>query len=409
MGEGSYISVLDIGTSKIAAVVVRVTETATEVVGMGVAASAGVRKGVIVDLEAAAAAIKEALQRARAVCGIEIKEVITGLSDSHVKSFSSSGAVVLSSDYVTQRDIDKVMETAGTVYVPLDKEIMHMIPVEYIVDGQGQIYNPVGMKGVRLEVNVQIVAGSSTSIHNVERCCAMAGLKTADIVFNPFASASAVLRDDEKKYGAILIDIGGGTTDIALLKDGVFMGAAVIDIGGNQFTNDIAVGLRLPVYEAERLKKAYGMATFPDEYFGEEITVTANMEERRISKSFITEIIKARSEELSAMIKEAILSIPGFSWQPWSVVITGAVAELKGLEGLIAGVLDLPVRVGTCQWANWTGIGDKLCGPTYATVMGLVSYTRKRFYEDGTAEAFTTGQYSMSKWFKGLVGKFFNK
>ncbi|MBF0457507.1 MAG: cell division protein FtsA [Nitrospirae bacterium] len=406
MGEGSYITGLDIGTSKIAAIVARVTETSTEVAGMGVVASAGVRKGVIVDLESVAAAIREVVKKAKALSGVDIKEVCTGLSDVNIKSFKSTGAVVLTTDVVTQRDIDKVMETAGTVYVPLDKEIMHMLPIEYVVDGEGQIYNPLGMKGVRLEANVQIVAGSANSIHNVVKCCEMAGLKVADCVFNPLASAAAVLREDEKDYGAILIDAGGGTTDIALFKNGSFMGAAVIDIGGNQFTNDIAVGLRLPVYEAERLKKAYGMATFPDEYFGEEITVTANKEERRISKSFITEIIKARSEELAGMIKEAILGIPGFSWQPWSVVLTGAVAELKGLEGLISGVLDLPVRVGVCEWA---GIGDKIRGPMYSTTVGLISYTRKRFYEGGSADTFTTGQNSMSKWFKGLVGKFFTK
>ncbi|MBF0554198.1 MAG: cell division protein FtsA [Nitrospirae bacterium] len=406
MGEGSYITGLDIGTSKVTAIVARVTETSTEVAGVGMAASAGVRKGVVVDLESAAAAIREAVKKAQVLSGVEIKEVCTGLSDVHIKSFKSTGAVVLTTDVVTQRDIDKVVETAGTVYVPLDKEIMHMIPVEYVVDGEGQIYNPVGMKGVRLEANMQIVVGASNSIHNVVKCCEMAGLRAADIVFNPLAAAAAVLREDEKDYGAILIDIGGGTTDIALFKDGAFMGAAVIDIGGNQFSNDIAVGLRLPVYEAERLKKAYGMATFPDEYFGEEITVTANKEERRISKSFITEIIKARSEELTGMIKEAILGIPGFSWQPWSVVLTGGVAELKGLEGLISSVLDLPVRVGTCEWA---GIGDKIRGPMYATTVGLISYTRKRFYESGSIDTFTTGQSSMSKWFKGLVGKFFNR
>ncbi|WP_420264814.1 cell division protein FtsA [Candidatus Magnetominusculus dajiuhuensis] len=406
MGEGSYITGLDIGTSKVTAIVARVTETTTEVAGVGMAVSAGVRKGVVVDLEGASAAIREAVNKAQVVSGVEIKEVCTGLSDMHMKSFKSTGAVVLTTDVVTQRDIDKVMETAGTVYVPLDKEIMHMIPVEYVVDGEGQIYNPVGMSGVRLEANVQVVVGASNSIHNVVKCCEMAGLKVADVVFNPLASAAAVLREDEKAYGAILIDIGGGTTDIALFKNGAFMGAAVIDIGGNQFTNDIAVGLRLPVYEAERLKKAYGMATFPDEYFGEEITVTANMEERRISKSFITEIIKARSEELTGMIKEAILGVPGFSWQPWSVVLTGGVAQLKGLEGLISSVLDLPVRVGTCEWQ---GIGDKIRGPMNATAVGFLSYTRKRLYDSGSVDAFTTGQYSMSKWFKGLVGKFFNR
>ncbi|MBF0487343.1 MAG: cell division protein FtsA [Nitrospirae bacterium] len=406
MGEGSYITGLDIGTSKVTAIVARVTETSTEVAGVGMAVSAGVRKGVVVDLESAAAAIREAVKKAQVISGVEIKDVCTGLSDIHMKSFKSTGAVVLTTDVVTQRDIDKVMETAGTVYVPLDKEIMHMIPVEYVVDGEGQIYNPVGMSGVRLEVNVQVVVGASNSIHNVVKCCEMADLKVADMVFNPLASAAAVLREDEKAYGAILLDIGGGTTDIALFKNGVFMGAAVIDIGGNQFTNDIAVGLRLPVYEAERLKKAYGMATFPDEYFGEEITVTANMEERRISKSFITEIIKARSEELTGMIKEAILGVPGFSWQPWSVVLTGGVAQLKGLEVLISSVLDLPVRVGTCEWQ---GIGDKIRGPMNATAVGFLSYTRKRFYDSGSMDAFTTGQYSMSKWFKGLVGKFFNR
>ncbi|MBF0568748.1 MAG: cell division protein FtsA [Nitrospirae bacterium] len=406
MGEGSYITGLDIGTSKVTAIVARVTETSTEVAGVGMTVSAGVRKGVMVDLESASAAIREAVNKAQVVSGVEVKEVCTGLSDVHMKSFKSTGAVVLTTDVVTQRDIDKVMETAGTVYVPLDKEIMHMIPVEYVVDGEGQIYNPVGMSGVRLEANVQVVVGASNSIHNVVKCCEMAGLKVADVVFNPLASAAAVLREDEKAYGAILIDIGGGTTDIALFKNGAFMGAAVIDIGGNQFTNDIAVGLRLPVYEAERLKKAYGMATFPDEYFGEEITVTANMEERRISKSFITEIIKARSEELTGMIKEAILGVPGFSWQPWSVVLTGGVAQLKGLEGLISSVLDLPVRVGTCEWQ---GIGDKIRGPMNATAVGFLSYTRKRLYDSGSMDAFTTGQYSMSKWFKGLVGKFFNR
>ncbi|MCG6552824.1 MAG: cell division protein FtsA [Candidatus Magnetominusculus sp. LBB02] len=406
MGEGSYITALDIGTSKIAAIVARVTDSSMEVMGLGMVPSSGVRKGVIVDLDSAAAAIKEAVNKAQSLAGIQIREVCTGLSDGHIKCFRSTGAVVLSADVVSQRDIDKVMETAGTVYVPLDKEIMHMLPMEYVVDGEGQIYNPIGMSGLRLEVNVQVVAAASNSIRNIEKCCEMAGLKITDVIFNPLASAAAVLSDDEKNYGAILIDIGGGTTDIALYKNGVFMGAAVIDIGGNQFTNDIAVGLRLPVYEAERLKKAYGMATFPDEYFGEEITVTANMEERRISKSFITEIIKARSEELAALIKDSILAIPGFSWQPWSVVLTGAVSELKGLEALISGVLDLPVRLGVCQWP---GINDNIRGPMYSTTVGLISYARKRFDEGGSEEPFTAGQHSMSKWFKGLVGKFFNR
>ncbi|MBF0567030.1 MAG: cell division protein FtsA [Nitrospirae bacterium] len=404
MKESHHIVGLDVGTTKICTLVAKTDPERMEITGIGITQSQGLRKGMIVDMEGAAEAIGKSLQKAEEMSGIEIKDVYVGISNAHIKSTARSGAVGIMSGVVRQADIERAMETAQSVYIPLDKEIMHAIPVEYVVDGECKIMNPLGMRAMRLEANLQVIIGSSNAMHNLVKCCEMAGVRAAGVVLEPLVSGMAVLREDEKQNGTILIDIGGGTTDIALFKNNNFLNTAIIDIGGNQFTNDLAVGLRIPVGEAERLKKAYGTAIYSSTYDSDEITISGSRKEgRRILRSLMTDMIKPRADELLSLIKKAISEMSGYETAPCGVVLTGGVSQLKGFDVLARNVLSMPVRIGVPEG---TDIIDKIKSPIYSTSVGLVMYGRNN-HNDSSMESISGEFGTMRKWLKEMASKVF--
>jgi cell division protein FtsA len=255
---------LDVGTTKVCAVVAEVrggkAGGKADVLGLGFSPSAGLKKGIVINVDATVDSIRKAVREAEASCGARVKSVSVGISGAHIKGFDSSGAVGIRGKEVSAADVERSIDSAKAVYIPLDREVLHVIPTEFVLDGQEGIIQPAGMSGVRLEARVHIITGASSPIQNLLNCCEKAGLEVSDVVFEPLASAHAVLTEEERESGAIIIDIGGGTTDVALFKDGSLRYAAVIGLGGNHFTNDIAVGLRISVRDAEDLKKTSGAA-----------------------------------------------------------------------------------------------------------------------------------------------------
>ncbi|MBF0336382.1 MAG: cell division protein FtsA [Nitrospirae bacterium] len=392
---------LDVGTSKISTIVAEVSAASIRFIGVSTTQSRGVRKGMIIDMEAASRAIRTSINAARKLSNTEITDVYAGMADSHVKCMPNTGAVGIARGIIRQRDIEWVMETASSIYIPLDKEVMHIIPLEYVVDGEGQITNPLGMRGVRLEANVQIVTGSANSLHNLVRCCEMAGVSVADIVLDPLASAMATLRDDEKECGCILVDIGGGTTDIALFRDSRFISTSILDIGGNQITNDISVCLAIPLPEAERIQKAYGI----NEYNAGEITVATAGGEKKVDGNLISEIIQSRTEEILNLIKTEIAHLCGNATPSFGVIFTGGVAQLKGFEMLAHAVLNIPVRVGMPEGRDMI---EMVRNPIYATAVGLILYAQKSMDDPSSMELLAGDLSHIRKWIKGLVGKLFS-
>ncbi|MBF0519109.1 MAG: cell division protein FtsA [Nitrospirae bacterium] len=400
-----FLACLDIGTTKISTMVAEARHDSLEIIAVSTVASQGVRKGVIVDIDSTLGAIKESVRRASEISGVEIKDVYVGISDSYIKTMRSTGAVVLSNGVVTVRDINDCLENAQTIYVPLDKEILHVIPLGYNVDGETEIYNPHGMKGTCFEANVEIVTAATNSIHNLLKCCEMAGLNVAELVYTPIVSSMSVLREDELELGVFLIDIGGGTSDVAFFKNNRFYGATVLDIAGNQFTNDLAVGLGVSSAEAEKIKKAYGMPAFPEDYEDESILIgVSGRGEKKVAKSFITKIIIDRSEELIGIISDEMRKLAGVETGHLRVVITGGVSQMKGFEAHVQSLLNIPVRIGVPEGRD---VIDKVQNPVFSTLMGLLYYAHKNTYEMSSADSLTGDTRGMKRWFRGLMGKLF--
>jgi cell division protein FtsA len=391
--NGNIIVGLDVGTTKICAVVGELSETGVEIHAVGTSASTGLRKGVVVNIDSTVESIKNAANEAKSLTGFEINTVYVGITGGHIKGFNSYGAVGVRGKEVTYMDVDRVIDSAKAVYVPLDREVLHVIPTGYILDGQNGIRDPVGMAGVRLESNVHIVTGAVTSVQNLLKCCEKAGLDVIDIVFEPLASAEAILTDDEKELGVAIVDIGGGTTDIILYKDGWLRHVSVLAIGGNHFTNDIAVGLRIPVSEAERLKKSFGSAATSMASDSEEIDIIQAGHERKVPRRCLLEIIQPRTEELLDLIKSELLSCAGYDIASSGVVFTGGGSLLNGLDRIAEVLLGLPVRIGFPE--NIKRCEGSIHNPIYATGVGLVLYgfttvSNRKIYHDT---------------FAGIVGK----
>ncbi len=402
MRRGSLVVGLDVGTTKICALVGEVRNNGIDILAMGSCPSTGLRKGVVINIEATVESIKKAVEEAEAVAGVEIKAVYVGIAGSHIKGFQSYGAVGIKGKEVTSQDVERVIDSARAVYVPLDREVLHVIPTEFILDGQDGIKDPVGMSGVRLEAKVHIITGAVTSVQNLLKCCQKAGLDVIDIVLEPLASAEAVLTDDEKDLGVAIVDIGGGTTDIAIYKDGGLRHTAVLALGGNHFTNDIAVGLRILVQEAERVKKRYGcaMTNMVDE--SEEMDIAgADRQTRKVPRKYLAEIIQPRCEELIELIKREIQNTSGYELTSSGVVLTGGASLLDGIDRVTEATIGLPVRVGIPEGIG--GIEKVVSNPMYSTGVGLVLYgsgteSEKVFYTDLFNEIFDR----MKGWVKGI-------
>ena len=299
---------LDIGTTKICAVVGEPTDEGLDIIGIGTHPSKGLRKGVVVNIESTVASVKRAIEEAELMAGCEITSVFAGIAGGHIRGINSHGVVAIKEKEVTEADLNRVIDAAQAISIPMDREVIHVLPQQFIVDDQDGVKDPIGMSGVRLEAHVHIVTGAVTSAQNIVKCCNRAGLNVNDIVLQQLASGESVLSSDEKELGVILADIGGGTTDIAVYTNGSLVHTAVLTIGGNHLTNDIAVGLRTPAHEAERIKQKYGsaMSALVNQEESIEVPSVGGRAPRVLSRRILAEIMEPRMEELFMLIRQEI-------------------------------------------------------------------------------------------------------
>ena len=366
---------LDIGTTKICAIAVEEDDIETlNVVGVGTAKSEGLRKGVVVNIEKTVKAIKKAVEECELMCGTQIRSVYAGIAGHHIRGQNSRGMVtVYHNRIVTDEDIRRVID-AAQVLIPNDREILHILPQEFIVDDQDGVQNPLGMAAARLEVNVHIVTGSVTSAQNIIKCCNQSGLDVEDIVLEPLSSSQAVLSPDEQEVGVVLVDIGGGTTDVTIYSEGSIVHTAVLALGGNHLTHDIAIGLGAPLHEAEEIKHNFGVAMTSmvkgDEMI--EVPSVGGRNNRSMKKRVLASIIEDRFREIFELIAHEIEKTHFHTLMASGVVITGGTCIMPGADQLASQVLNLPVRVGFPE--NITGLREMIYSPKYATSVGLVRY-----------------------------------
>ena len=366
---------LDIGTTKICAIAVEEDDIeALNVVGVGTAKSEGLRKGVVVNIEKTVKAIKKAVEECELMCGTQIRSVYAGIAGHHIRGQNSRGMVtVYHNRIVTDEDIRRVID-AAQVLIPNDREILHILPQEFIVDDQDGVQNPLGMAAARLEVNVHIVTGSVTSAQNIIKCCNQSGLDVEDIVLEPLSSSQAVLSPDEQEVGVVLVDIGGGTTDVTIYSEGSIVHTAVLALGGNHLTHDIAIGMGAPLHEAEEIKHNFGVAMTSmvkeDEMI--EVPSVGGRNNRTMKKRVLASIIEDRFREIFELIAHEIEKTHFHTLMASGVVITGGTCIMPGADQLASQVLNLPVRVGFPE--NITGLREMIYSPKYATSVGLVRY-----------------------------------
>ncbi len=380
MGKGkgqTMIAGLDVGTTKIcAAIAERSPIGGLDIIGIGTSPSRGLRKGVVVNIDSTVEAIKKAVADAEQMAGVEVDSVYAGVAGGHIKGLNSRGVVAVSGKgkEVDQADIDRAIEAARAINLPQDREIIHVLPQSFVVDDQDGVREPLGMSGVRMEVEVHLVTGAVTSVQNVVKSVNRAGLAVRDIVLEPLASAEAVLTPEEKELGVILIDMGGGTTDVALFRDGAIWHTGILALGGDHVTNDIAVGLRTPTAEAEDLKKRYGCALTSLVREDETIQVASvgGRKPRVLSRQLLSEIIQPRVEEIFTLVAREVGKAGLQDVATAGVVVTGGAAILEGVPELAERVFDLPVRRGIPDGVG--GLADVVKSPIYATGVGLVLY-----------------------------------
>ena len=366
---------IDIGTSKVVALVAEVSENnALHVIGVGVQASRGLKKGVIVNIDTTVKAIQAAVEEAEHMADCEISSVSVGIAGSHVRSFNSNGVVAIRNQEVSNADVERVIEAARAVAIPADQRILHILPQEFLIDNQEGIKEPVGMSGVRLEAKVHIISGSISAAQNIVKCINQCGLEVSDLVLEQLASSYAVLTEDEKDLGVCLIDIGGGTSDIAVFTEGAIRHTAVIPIAGAQVTSDIAHALRTPTQYAEAIKCQHGVALTSMAHDDESIEVPGVSERpgRRLSMQTLASVIEARYEELFQLIDRNLKNSGLANDLSAGIVLTGGSSKLPGVLELAEEVFRIPVRLGVPQ--HTTGLNDVVCNPIHATGVGLLQY-----------------------------------
>jgi cell division protein FtsA len=396
---------LDIGTSKIAAIVAEMSpEGGFEVIGMGSSPSRGLKKGVVVNIESTVNAIQRALEEAELMADCKIRDVWTGIAGSHIRSFNSHGMVAIKDREVAQSDVDRVVETAKAIPIPTDQQILHVLNQEFVIDGQEDVREPLGMSGVRLEVKVHIVTGAVSAAQNIMKCVRRCGLEVNDLILQPLASAMAVLSEDEKDLGVCLVDIGGGTSDIAVFTQGAIRHTAVIPIAGDQITNDIAMALRTPTKEAEEIKRRYGCALreLADPQEMVEVPGVGERGSKKMSRQTLAEVIEPRVEELYSLV-QAELRRSGFEELLSSgVVITGGSAAMQGMIELGEEVFHMPVRLGLPSYAG--GLSEVIRNPRYSTGVGLLmaglSQHQRQHLEKMQSGSFKQIVGRMKKWFE---------
>src|SRR5450755_516117 len=365
---------LDLGTTKVSAVVGEVDADGITILGVGNVPCRGLRKGIVSNIEWTVRSIREAIEAAQTMAGVEIKTVYAGVAGSHIKSHVSDGVCAISGREVTRADLDRVLEGARAIPVDADRMILHALPREYAVDNQDGIRDPIGMSGVRLQVRVNLVTAATSCVQNVIRCVERCNLNVADVVLEPLASSDAVLSEDEKEIGVAVVDIGGGTTDILLYVDGGIAHTSVIPVGGNNITSDIAAGLRTPMAEADRLKRLSGCALGRMVADDEEIEVpgVGGHAPRKTARRVLSDIIEPRVEEIFAVVRKRIEDTGMLEQLSAGVVLTGGAVLLQGMSEFAEEILGMPVRVGLPTGIK--GITQLVHGPEYAAGVGLVKY-----------------------------------
>ncbi len=406
-GQENIIVGLDVGTTKICAVVGEVTGNEINIIGIGTHPSIGLRKGVVVDIESTVESIQKAVEEAELMAGCEISSVFAGIAGGHITGFNSRGIVAIKGKEATQNDVDRVIDAARAVAIPMDREVIHVIPQEYIVDDQGGIKNPVGMSGVRLEAKIHIVTGAVTSAHNIVKCANRSGLDVCDIVLEPLASGEAVLTAEEKDLGAALLDLGGGTSDLAIFFAKNIKHTFVLSLGGNNLTNDIAIGMRTSTAEAEKIKKKYGTCITrnisPEETI--EVPGMGGRTPRKLPRQILGEILEPRVEEIFTLIQREIYRAGMEKIITSGVVLTGGSSLLDGGVEIAESIFNLPARLGKPRGIS--GLVDVVNNPMYATSVGLVLYgarnqPSKKFRIRDT-NIFNLVMTRMKRWFKDVI------
>ncbi len=401
--ERNLIVGLDIGTSKVAAIVGELSSDGNiEIIGIGSTPSRGLKKGVVVNLESTVQSIQRAIEEAELMAGCQIKSVYAGIAGSHIRSLNSHGIVAIKDKEVTQYDIDRVIDSARAVAIPADQKILHILPQEFVIDLQEGIKEPIGMSGIRLEAKVHMVTGSVSASQNIVKCIRRCGLEVDDIVLEQLASCNSVLTEDEKELGVCLIDIGGGTTDIAIFVEGAIKHTAVIPIAGDQVTNDIAVALRTPTMNAEDIKRKYACA----------LTQLANVDEiievpsigdrapRKISTQNLAEIIEPRYEELMLLVQSELRRSGFEELIAAGIVLTGGSSKVMGLIDLAEEIFHMPVRMGGPQ--NVTGLTEVVKNPIHSTGVGLLMYGKEHQGMGRSIDSDGPSVFSrMKHWFQG--------
>ena len=373
--EGNLIVGLDIGTSKVVAIVGEVTaEGGLEVIGLGSHKSTGLKKGVVVNIESTVQSIQRAVEEAELMAGCRIHSVFAGIAGSHIRSLNSHGIVAIRDKEVLPLDVDRVIDAAQAVAIPADQKVLHILPQEYLVDDQEGVRKPLGMSGVRLEAKVHLVTCAVNAMQNIEKCIRRCGLEVDDVILEQLASSYAVLTEDEKDLGVCLVDIGGGTTDIAIFTDGAIRHTGVIPIAGDQVTNDIAMALRTPTPNAEELKVKYACALAslarPEESI--EVPSVGDRAPRELSRQALAEVVEPRYEELFNLVQGELRRSGYEELLAGGVVLTGGTSKMEGVVELAEEIFHMPVRLGSPQQVK--GLTDIVTNPIYATGVGLLQY-----------------------------------
>ncbi len=397
---------LDIGTSKVTAIVGEVNdEDQLEVIGLGTSTSRGLKKSVVVNIESTVQSVQRAVEEAELMAGCQIHSVYTGIAGSHIRSMNSHGIVGIKDREVSKGDVERVIDAARAVAIPADQRVLQVMPQEFVIDQQEGIREPIGMSGVRLEAKVHLVTGAVSVAQNIIKCIHRCGLEVDDIILEQLASSSAVLTEDEKELGICLVDIGGGTTDVAVFTDGAIKHTAVIPIAGTQVTNDIAVAMRTPTQHAEDIKIRYACAlrqlANPDDTI--DVPSAGDRESRQLSRQTLAEIVEPRYEELLSLVL-AELERSGFKdLVAAGVVLTGGSSRMEGVVELAEEIFHMPVRLGTAQ--NVTGLVDVVRNPIYATGVGLLlfGFQNQKLEQNAlSGESVVAGAFNrVRSWFQG--------
>lgn len=394
---------IDIGTSKICVIIGELTRDGIDIIGAGSHPSSGIKKGRIINMDSTIDSIKTALEEAEAMTGIEVKSAIVGISGGHIEGIKKNGVVAVKGKEIKKSDISNAIDAAKAIVIPMDREILHILPQEFLVDDRGGIKEPLGMSGFRLEARTYVITGAIADINNIMKCVNTNGVKVQELVLKPMASAESVLTDDEKELGSVLIDMGGGTTDIIIMFKGTIKHFASFPIGGDHVTSDIAIGVRTPISEAEEIKKKYGNASSLaiNEDAVIKSTSIGNKKSQTISQKTVAQIIEARIDETFELIKKEVTAAGYIDQLPAGVILTGGTSLLKGIAKQAQEVMGMPVRIGSP--VNIEGINE-IKNPVFATGTGMIKLASKgninNFKSKGKIKNLLSYFHKINEWFK---------